>query len=890
MWRQLARLIILAALTSALGWASLAFAETRRPLLIEGKRLLYQRVLTRPGAVLRSAAQDGAAAAIDHLKPFDPFYVYARQGEGEVGWLEVGRTPDGTTQGWLKARDVIDWKQTIVVAFGNPAGRERTLLFDTRQNLVDLLESENMVPRAQELRRKAVQGPFPVEGGVVSIEPDTYIDITKKFYLLPILDVEKSYLESGFETELLRVASVPLDANPLQQQGPREERLKQFNVGVVFLVDTTLSMGPYIDRTREAVQRIYERIKGSPIGSRVSYGIVGFRDDPDLVKRLDYLTRTFVPLKPGRQPQQVLDGLKQVTESKVSSRGFDEDSLAGVLEAMNDTDWKPFDGKYIILVTDAGPRKPDDPYGTAKIKPADLNSQLRERGIALFALHLLTPAGKFDHDYAADQYKALAKFGDTTLYEPVPGGSVEAFGKSVDTLSDSLIGQVTNAMAGHTTRPQVNADATGIAAASQVGLAMQLAYLGRREGTQAPPVFEAWLTDRNLERPQDSVLEVRLLVTKNQLSNSEGRDQVASRRVRGQPRCPRGPEHAVQPAAQRRGGDGARPGQGGRRAVQDAGRRPGRISRGPALSKRGDGARRGGLGADGRCAPARDRRRAQVEAAALPGIPQQPVAMGGAVAGSASWRDGLRDAARRAALSAGDAHVAWRRQAPHRPRSRVRAAHRDTAAPTRHDAGADRPQRLRQEHGSRPLRPRTAARRGRSAAARRRRRRFRHRRHVAQRPARGAGAAARALFRLRAADRCLAALSHRRRQHSAGPAARRPADPTRVDDLARHLGIAELKRELPERLSVGQRQRVAIARALAHAPDFVIADEPTASLDPDNARLVMELLVSSTREAGGALLVVAHDLDLVAELALPRATLATEALPQGWRTVLGAPA
>jgi len=518
MWRQLARLIILAALTSALGWASLAFADTRRPLLIEGKRLLYQRVLTRPGAVLRSAAQDGASAAIDHLKPFDPFYVYARQGEGEVGWLEVGRTPDGTTQGWLKARDAIDWKQTIVVAFGNPAGRERTLLFDTRQNLVDLLESENMVPRAQELRRKAVQGPFPVEGGVVSIEPDTYIDITKKFYLLPILDVEKSYLESGFETELLRVASVPLDANPLQQQGPREERLKQFNVGVVFLVDTTLSMGPYIDRTREAVQRIYERIKGSPIGSRVSYGIVGFRDDPDLVKRLDYLTRTFVPLKPGRQPQQVLDGLKQVTESKVSSRGFDEDSLAGVLEAMNDTDWKPFDGKYIILVTDAGPRKPDDPYGTAKIKPADLNSQLRERGIALFALHLLTPAGKFDHDYAADQYKALAKFGDTTLYEPVPGGSVEAFGKSVDTLSDSLIGQVTDSMAGHTTRPQVNADATGIAAASQVGLAMQLAYLGRREGTQAPPVFEAWLTDRNLERPQDSVLEVRLLVTKNQLS------------------------------------------------------------------------------------------------------------------------------------------------------------------------------------------------------------------------------------------------------------------------------------------------------------------------------------------------------------------------------------
>lgn len=512
--------LLAALLLAALLAPGTALAEDRRPLLIEGKRTLYQRVLTRPGAVVRAAPEATAAVALGDLTPFNLFYVYARRDAGDDGWLEVGRGTDGTTQGWLPAREAIDWKQTIVVGFANPAGRERTLLFDTRDRLVELLESEFLMTRSEELRAAAIAGALPPDSGVVSIEPETYIDITRQFYLLPILQAERVWLASGFQSEILHVASIPLDVNPLERHLSREDLLRDFNVGVVFVIDTTKSMGPYIDRTREAVRRIYERIAGSDIGQRVSFGLVGFRDNVELVQQLEYLTRTFVPLERDQQPARVLDQIRTVEESRVSSRGWNEDAMAGVHDAIINGAWGDFGGRYIILISDAGPRAGSDPYAHTHMAPREVSRLARDQGIAIYALHLLTPAGRTDHDYAAAAYRELARFGDQgDLYYPVPDGSVEAFGQAVDSLADTLIGQVNETIAGRLSAATAPApEATAIDRAGLVGLAMQLAYLGRREGTRAPDVFEAWLSDRDLSDPRTAALEARLMLSKNQLS------------------------------------------------------------------------------------------------------------------------------------------------------------------------------------------------------------------------------------------------------------------------------------------------------------------------------------------------------------------------------------
>ncbi|MDI9405009.1 MAG: ABC transporter ATP-binding protein [Limnohabitans sp.] len=89
---------------------------------------------------------------------------------------------------------------------------------------------------------------------------------------------------------------------------------------------------------------------------------------------------------------------------------------------------------------------------------------------------------------------------------------------------------------------------------------------------------------------------------------------------------------------------------------------------------------------------------------------------------------------------------------------------------------------------------------------------------------------------------------------------------TRAETLLRSLGIDRLD-ALADELSVGQQQRVAIARALAARPTLVLADEPTASLDPENALNAVRVLRDACRDEGAALLVVSHDPTLEAHFA-----------------------
>ncbi len=80
----------------------------------------------------------------------------------------------------------------------------------------------------------------------------------------------------------------------------------------------------------------------------------------------------------------------------------------------------------------------------------------------------------------------------------------------------------------------------------------------------------------------------------------------------------------------------------------------------------------------------------------------------------------------------------------------------------------------------------------------------------------------------------------------------------RARKLLAHLGIDRPHVD-PDRLSVGQQQRVAVARAIACNPALVLADEPTASLDPESGDTAMDLIQQSCREINAALLCVSHD-------------------------------
>lgn len=81
----------------------------------------------------------------------------------------------------------------------------------------------------------------------------------------------------------------------------------------------------------------------------------------------------------------------------------------------------------------------------------------------------------------------------------------------------------------------------------------------------------------------------------------------------------------------------------------------------------------------------------------------------------------------------------------------------------------------------------------------------------------------------------------------------------RAAEMLEAVGLAEHQEKRPEQLSGGQRQRVAIARALAAEPAMLLADEPTASLDKQSGREVVDLMQTLARQNGTTILLVTHD-------------------------------
>jgi len=502
-----------------------------KPLLMEGKKTLYQRVLSIPEARLYEIPV--ASEASSEIVPFSVLYVYEKSDD----WLKVGYDSFGDTAGWVPRDKAIVWNQALTVSFKDPQDIQRVLMFSDRDKLQTLVDDYDK-KGYQSLYDAIVNNEIPADSPVIAIQPEAHLDIREDFYLVPIKQHEDVFLGNE-QARMLQIASVPLGDSEVSSKAIGTTAVDQsskrsYRSGIHFVIDSTQSMGPYIDRTREAVARVYSAIEKQGLTNQVGFGLTAYRDNTDEVPELEYLTRRYASLQQGTDVKEFFDRVNSLEPAQVSSKDFREDAYAGIKSAIEETDWTSFDARYVVLITDAGPRDSHDSLGSTRLSAQALRQLAFDKGVSIWVLHLRTPESSADHESAESLYKQLSFFpGIGDFYYGVSLGQVDEFGDVLETLAGQITQQVLATTNGLPPIPLIKPpvigetqQATGETQLEQLqervaklGNALRMRYLQKESGEPPPAVFEAWMVDRDFINPERSSVEVRVLLTRDQLSD-----------------------------------------------------------------------------------------------------------------------------------------------------------------------------------------------------------------------------------------------------------------------------------------------------------------------------------------------------------------------------------
>lgn len=511
---------------------------------------LKRRILSRPDAMLVNP--DGSEAPLD---TFSIHYVFADK-EDRTGrrWLAVGARID-QPEGWVLQDATEDWKTMLVMEYAPlTTERQRVLFFSDKKALEEIIQDTSGADAVKTIYAEVEQR-RDAGGRVVSIEPRRSVAGDKP-YLMPILDHETSYFNYGSyaDVTLLKLAGLTEDASSREgsstklgdqdarTKDPDPETFSNFKIRLAFVIDTTRSMGPYIEATKDFVRSLCEGLDRRGLLDRVRFGLVGFRDDPNAAPGVEYLTRVFTTFDTPADLNRLFADVDAMQSANVPTADWREDAFAGLRSAIKELDWREGDAKFLLLITDASARSETDPKASLpNFGPNTARQMLDQQGISLYALHINSDearraSGDGEINRARFQYQSLGS------YWGLDGSDHRVFSLAIERFRDQIMRTVIDAAGGRELRVEPpdasnEFDEYSVIMDFQSGLKLltedsieildkptvsdlfrfQQEYLAMHEGVEPPKFYRAWSADHDLVTPTEQAMNVKVLVSRAQL-------------------------------------------------------------------------------------------------------------------------------------------------------------------------------------------------------------------------------------------------------------------------------------------------------------------------------------------------------------------------------------
>lgn len=542
-----------------------ASAEPMRPMPKSANGVLPLKVLTRPLSNIYSDPQETGSIVRENVPAFSAFYVY----EKTDAWYRVGSDNRGKKLGWMRAQDVLEWKQNLVVEFTHPEGREPVLMFREKAPLSQLVSAQksSRAGQVQKLRTAIKSGDIGTDFPVRTVEPARAVQSRDQFYLLPIVNADPIEID-GREGRILQLAAATKQRGAVELINPAQRkdltRPSDFSKGrgakvdIVFVMDLTRSMGPFADRTIEMINKCVARIGADPqVAEAMRFGFWGYRDFPELCKGIEYNTRNYTP-----ELQSLPDfarTLRDVRETKIDSIDYPEDVFAGVADAIGKTHWRDHTLRIMVLVGDAPGRGPkeSDPECRSANRPVGTHSEMNaesirhlanDENVYLTALYLKVPKWARYAETGERQFRTLARNRNTQpgheSFLMVNARDTTVYGAAADSLADGIL----DAVQGRGPSPQdapdtapsgeVNtvdaARAAGRELARNMFRGAMVDWLGKEDAATVPRDVTVWAVDKDLTDPTIQSLDVQVFLTKGELNSLKITvDQILNAGTRG---------------------------------------------------------------------------------------------------------------------------------------------------------------------------------------------------------------------------------------------------------------------------------------------------------------------------------------------------------------------